>query len=105
MVQFASYLRRVLCKTRLIFPRLNGPNKYMKGWASESIRNACFNLERLSSSSRLARPGISAGVGLIQARSTRIRIRLKTQHFFSFSKKLASTRSVFARPHVYSESI
>ena len=26
MVQFASYLRRVLCKTRLIFPRLNGPN-------------------------------------------------------------------------------
>ena len=26
MVQFASYLRRVLCKTRLIFPRINGPN-------------------------------------------------------------------------------
>ena len=25
---------------------------------SESIRNACFNLERLSRSSRLARPGI-----------------------------------------------
>ena len=25
MVQFASYLRRVLCKTRLIFPRINGP--------------------------------------------------------------------------------
>ena len=24
MVQFASYLRRVLCKTRLIFPRING---------------------------------------------------------------------------------
>ena len=24
--QFASYLRRVLCKTRLIFPRINGPN-------------------------------------------------------------------------------
>ena len=23
--KFASYLRRVLCKTRLIFPRLNGP--------------------------------------------------------------------------------
>ena len=22
----ASYLRRVLCKTRLIFPRINGPN-------------------------------------------------------------------------------
>ena len=26
MVQFASYLRRVLCKTRLIFPCINGPN-------------------------------------------------------------------------------
>ena len=26
MVQFASYLRRVLRKTRLIFPRINGPN-------------------------------------------------------------------------------
>ena len=26
MVQFASYLRRILCKTRLIFPRINGPN-------------------------------------------------------------------------------
>ena len=26
MVQFASYSRRVLCKTRLIFPRINGPN-------------------------------------------------------------------------------
>ena len=25
MVQFASYLRRVLCKTWLIFPRINGP--------------------------------------------------------------------------------
>ena len=25
MVQFASFLRRVLCKTRLIFPLINGP--------------------------------------------------------------------------------
>ena len=25
MVQFASYLRCVLCKTRLIFSRINGP--------------------------------------------------------------------------------
>ena len=25
MVQVASYLRRILCKTRLIFPRINGP--------------------------------------------------------------------------------
>ena len=33
--------------------------KYMKSSASESIRNACFNLERLSRSFRLARPEIS----------------------------------------------
>ena len=33
--------------------------KYMKGSAPESIRIACFNLERLSRSSRLAQPGIS----------------------------------------------
>ena len=26
--KFASYLRRVLCKTRLIFPRINGPSVY-----------------------------------------------------------------------------
>ena len=26
--KFASYLRRVLCKTRLIFPRINGPNVF-----------------------------------------------------------------------------
>ena len=31
----------------------------MKSSASESIRNVCFNLERLSRSFRLARPGIS----------------------------------------------
>ena len=28
--KFASYLRRVLCKTRLIFPRINGPNIFYK---------------------------------------------------------------------------
>ena len=33
--------------------------KYMKSSASESISNACFNLERFSRSFRLARPGIS----------------------------------------------
>ena len=32
---------------------------YMKSSPSESIGNACFNLERLSRSFRLARPGIS----------------------------------------------
>ena len=34
-------------------------NKYMKSSASESIRNACFNLERLRRSFRPARPRIS----------------------------------------------
>ena len=32
--------------------------EYVKSSASESIRNVCFNLERLSRSFRLARPGI-----------------------------------------------
>ena len=31
--KFASYLRRVLCKTRLIFPRMNGPNKSIRGFS------------------------------------------------------------------------
>ena len=30
MVQFASYLRRVLCKTPLIFPHINGPIIFVK---------------------------------------------------------------------------
>ena len=34
--------------------------KNMKSSASESVENGCFNLERLSRSSRLAQPGISA---------------------------------------------
>ena len=34
-------------------------NKYMKSSASEPIRKACFNLERLGRSFRLAQPGIS----------------------------------------------
>ena len=29
MVQFASYLRCILCKTRLIFPRINDPIAYL----------------------------------------------------------------------------
>ena len=41
MVQFASYLRRVLCKTRLIFPRINGPNnsrrKQLVLWAIQQF--------------------------------------------------------------------
>ena len=39
-----------------LIPRI----KYMKSSASESVENGCFNLERLSRSSRLAQPGISA---------------------------------------------
>ena len=33
--KFASYLRRVLCKTRLIFPRINGP--------IENLPNKCIH--------------------------------------------------------------
>ena len=38
MVQFASYLRRVLHKTRLIFPRINGPIDYI------GLRQSSFKL-------------------------------------------------------------
>ena len=38
MVQFASYLRRVLHKTRLIFPRINGPIDYI------GLRQSSFQL-------------------------------------------------------------
>ena len=38
--------------------------RYMKSSASESVRNACFNLEQFSLSSHLAR--IYFGVALIQ---------------------------------------
>ena len=37
MVQFASYLRRVLCKTRLIFPRINGPTVRLRGHSRVAI--------------------------------------------------------------------
>ena len=44
MVQFASYLRRVLCKTRLIFPRINGPivGKGEFLWANHYAKIFCF---------------------------------------------------------------
>ena len=51
MVQFASYLRRVLCKTRLIFPRINGPNVLSDQFqtvagvlASDWCQKTCFFL-------------------------------------------------------------
>ena len=40
MVQFTSYLRRALCKTRLIFPRINGPIicfHHLKKWRKKSL--------------------------------------------------------------------
>ena len=52
--------RRLATKTRTFHePNLLHWIKCMKSSASETIRNACFNLERLSRSFRLARPGIS----------------------------------------------
>ena len=63
----SSFTNHVIILSRARFRRrtFHEPNlihwiKYMKSSASESIRNACFNLERLSRSFRLARPGISA---------------------------------------------
>ena len=35
--KFESYLRRVLCQTRLIFPRINGPNALNVITGSESV--------------------------------------------------------------------
>ena len=61
----------------------------MKSWASFSSRNACFNYELLSSSSRISRSLITAGVGLVQALFTSIHVRLKTQPFsLRFQKKI-----------------
>ena len=51
---YARFRRRPFHKPNLIYWI-----KYIKGSASESIRNACFNLERLSRSFRLAQLGIS----------------------------------------------
>ena len=39
--KFASYLRRVLCKTRLIFPRINGPYVCLK-YCSSSVMVTCI---------------------------------------------------------------
>ena len=57
----------IIIKTKARFRRrtFHEPNlipliKYVKSSASESVKNGCLNLERLSRSSRLAQPGISA---------------------------------------------
>ena len=40
--KFASYLRRVLCKTRLIFPCINGPYVCLKYCSSSCYGNVYF---------------------------------------------------------------
>ena len=44
MTQFTSYLRRVLCKTLLIFPRINGPSDSVPPGSVDAKRcvSACF---------------------------------------------------------------
>ena len=44
MVQFASYFRHVLCKTRLIFPRINGPIVDMVIRLKENSKDISSNL-------------------------------------------------------------
>ena len=39
--KFASYFRRVLCKTRLIFPRINGPIIFITGQGGTARKNNC----------------------------------------------------------------
>ena len=51
----ARFRRRIFREPNLI-PRI----KYMKSSASDSVENGSSHLERLSRSSRLAQPGISA---------------------------------------------
>ena len=46
MVQFASYLRRVLRKTRLIFPRINGPMKSLSQLYKTLRRMSIGNLSK-----------------------------------------------------------
>ena len=40
--KFASYLKRVLCRTRLIFPRINGPKISFEGKCCWEIDNSGF---------------------------------------------------------------
>ena len=52
-------MRRLNWRRTFHEPNLIHWIKYMKSSVSESVRNACFNLERLSRSFRQARPRIS----------------------------------------------
>ena len=44
--KFASYLRRVLSKTRLIFPPINGPNVITTKRTKKKVHSCCFKLHR-----------------------------------------------------------
>ena len=59
MVQFASYLRRVLCKTRLIFPRINGPNvELLSGTISTTVVVSDWCITNLACIRILSTPGL-----------------------------------------------
>ena len=46
--KFAPYLRRVLYKTRLIFPRINGPNIYVNNIETKRSYKRTVNLKNLN---------------------------------------------------------
>ena len=48
--KFASYLRRVLCKTRLIFPHINSPNYYYR--PKEEVLRVLYVIITLITASR-----------------------------------------------------
>ena len=64
MVQFASYLRRVLCKTRLIFPRINQYIWPRTGIHKDSRLNS--NTEDIGENFALAKSSPIAAVNLHQ---------------------------------------
>ena len=60
MVQFASYLRRVLSKTRLSFPRINGPNVTFYGRSGTHVDEFSFPFYNLDASFNNSTPGTCA---------------------------------------------
>ena len=80
---FSSDVKARLKRRTFHKPNLIHWIKYMKSSASESIRNACFNLERLSRSLRLAWPGISP-----LERLRRVWFRHRTFHVPNLMHKL-----------------
>ena len=80
---FSSDVKARLRRRTFHEPNLIHWIKYMKSSPSESIRNACFNLERLSRSLRLAWPGISP-----LERLRRVWFRHRTFHVPNLMHKL-----------------